>query len=66
MYIGLGRFFKPTDEEVLNAIAEGKKIANYRWGTMWVSESGRGACFAWKLWLPFFIIAIVLMGLLGG
>ncbi len=41
----------PTDEEVAGAVAHDRRIADYRWGTMWVSPSGRYLSFAWKAWL---------------
>jgi len=42
---------EPTDEEIADAVAQNKRVANYRWGTMWVSSRSGYISFAWKAWL---------------
>jgi len=52
---------QPTDEEVGSAVAHGKRVADYRWGTMWVSAQERYVSFAWKAWLLAIAVVFVLL-----
>lgn len=52
---------RPNDEQIERAVLENKRIVDYRWGTAWVSASGRYASFAWKAWLLAIAIGAVVM-----
>lgn len=62
----LGELFGPKQAEVAKAIAEKKRISDYRWGTLWIisPENGTYGSFAWKPFL-FVIGAFLAIGLLA-
>jgi hypothetical protein len=60
---------KPSDEQTARAIAQGKRVINYRWGTaVIISSSGKYVYFAWKAWLlaiTLIFVGVFLVGLLA-
>ncbi|HXG11465.1 MAG TPA: hypothetical protein VNK04_17050 [Gemmataceae bacterium] len=62
----LGELFGPKQAEVAKAIAENKRVADYRWGTLWIisPEKATYGSFAWKPFL-FVIGAFWVIGLLA-
>lgn len=52
---------RSKDEQIARAVLENKRIVDYRWGTAWVSASGRYVSFAWKAWLLAIALSSIVM-----